>query len=170
MSEWLTFLWITRKPNIDLELDCISGKPMKRRFQWYIVGAETLSTFDLRVKYISVRRICLSAHWNQWWQKILKQPLPFGATPLTTLNDSSVGSDTSAQLRIKVPIDYNGMPQIHPQNCLFPFDDHYPNLIHPPSTDPTHHSKRHLDPFSCLPQYTFRTDRATDTHIDRQMG
>jgi len=31
------------------------------------------------------------------------------------------------QLRNKVPVDYNGMPQIHlPQNCLFPFDDHRP--------------------------------------------
>ena len=31
----------------------------------------------------------------------------------------------------KVPIGYNGMPQIHPQNSLFPSDDHDPHLIHP---------------------------------------
>ena len=35
------------------------------------------------------------------------------------------------QLCNKLPIGYNGTPQIHPQNCPFPFDDHHPNLIHP---------------------------------------
>jgi len=37
------------------ELDCICGKPMKRRFQRYIVCMEILSTFHARVEYISVR-------------------------------------------------------------------------------------------------------------------
>jgi len=32
--------------------------------------------------------------------------------------------------------------------------------------DPTHHPKRHPDPFSILPQYTFGTDRQTDTQTD----
>ena len=50
-----------------------------------------------------------------------------GPTP----NDSSIAVRTSAQLRNKVPIGYNGTPQIHLQNCPFPFDDHHQNLIHP---------------------------------------
>jgi len=33
--------------------------------------------------------------------------------------------------RRKSPIGYNGMPQIHPQNCPFPFNNHHPYLIHP---------------------------------------
>jgi len=41
-----------------------------------------------------------------------------------------------AQLFSKVPIGYNGTPQIHPQNCPFPFDDHRQNLIHPYQAQP----------------------------------
>jgi len=47
------------------------------------------------------------------------------------MTDSSIASRTSAQLHNKGPIGYNGTPQIHPQNCPFPFVDHYPHLIHP---------------------------------------
>ena len=36
------------KPNINLELNCIFGKPMKRRFQRCNVHTETLSTFHTR--------------------------------------------------------------------------------------------------------------------------
>jgi len=36
-----------------------------------------------------------------------------------------------AQLCNKVPIGYNGMPQIHLQNYPFPFDNYHPQLIHP---------------------------------------
>ena len=35
------------------------------------------------------------------------------------------------RVRRKGPVGYNGTPQIHPQNCPFPFDDHHPHLIHP---------------------------------------
>ena len=52
-------------------------------------------------------------------------------TPLTTPNDSSMALCTSTQRRNKVPVGYNRTPQIHPQNCHFPFDDHHQNLIHP---------------------------------------
>jgi len=51
-------------------------------------------------------------------------------TPLTTPHDSSIAALTSAQLRNKAPIGYKGTLQIHPQNCSFLFDDHYPHLIH----------------------------------------
>jgi len=57
-------------------------------------------------------------------EKSPKQPLPLeahgppsntsmlGPTPLTTPNDSLISSRTSAQLRNKGPIAYNGMHQI----------------------------------------------------------
>ena len=54
-----------------------------------------------------------------------------GPTPLTTPNNSSIAVRTSTQRCNKGPIDNNGTPQIHPQNCPFPFDDHHQNLIHP---------------------------------------
>jgi len=38
-------------------------------------------------------------------------------TPLTTLNGNVIVSRTFTHLRNKVPIGYNVMPQIHPQNC-----------------------------------------------------
>jgi len=53
-----------------------------------------------------------------------------GPSPLTMPNDSSIGSHTTSQLRNKIPIGYNGMPQLHPQNCPFPFGDNHPHLIH----------------------------------------
>ena len=46
--------------------------------------------------------------------------------PITSPNDSIIAERTSSQLRNKVPIGYNGMPQIHPKNCPFPFDDNHP--------------------------------------------
>jgi len=74
-----------------------------------------------------------------------------------------------AQLCNKVPIGYNGTPQIHPQNCRFPFDDHHPHLIHHYSTDRTHHPKRHPDPISRFVTVHFpdtQTDRPTDRPTD----
>ena len=54
-----------------------------------------------------------------------------GPTPLTTPHDSSIALCTFTQRCNKVPIGYNGTPQIHPPNFPFPFDDHHQNLIHP---------------------------------------
>jgi len=62
----VTFFADFSQTHIDLELDSICGKPMKRRFQQYIVRAEILSTFQARVEYISVRKMRHSAHSNQW--------------------------------------------------------------------------------------------------------
>jgi len=70
---------------------------------------------------------------------------------------------TLAQLCNIVPIGYNWMPQIYPQNCPFLFGDHHLYLIHlslywSPLTIPNGiqiHS-------AVLPQYTFRTDRLAD--------
>jgi len=53
-----------------------------------------------------------------------------------TTNDSSIGLRTSAQLCNRLPIGYNGTPQIHPQNCPFPFDITTPSNT--PSLDQSH--------------------------------
>jgi len=80
-----------------------------------------------------------------------------GPTPLTTPNDSVIGSRASTQLCIKVSIGYKGTPQIHPQNCRFPVNDHHPHIIHP-----THHPKRHPDTFSRFATvHCKQTDRQT---------
>jgi len=59
---------------------------------------------------------------------------------------------------------YNGTPQIHPQNCPFPFDDHHPHLIHP-SFDRPHSPSQTASgsnqPFCHSRAYTF-PDRQTD--------
>jgi len=59
-----------------------------------------------------------------------------GPTRLTMPNDSSTAVHISTQRCNKVPIGYNGTPQIHPPNCPFPFDDHHQNLIHPYQAQP----------------------------------
>jgi len=76
MRNAVTFLHISLKPNTDLELDSIFGKPMNCWFQWYIVHTEILSNFHARVEYISVKQM---RHWNQWRLKPPEIPFPLGA-------------------------------------------------------------------------------------------
>jgi len=47
----LHFCTFLLNPHLDLEPDYIVRKPMKRRFQRYIVRMETFSTFHARVEY-----------------------------------------------------------------------------------------------------------------------
>jgi len=58
----LHFCTFLPNPCFDLEPDYIFRKPIKRRFQWYIVRTKIFSTFHARVEYISQH----SAHSNQW--------------------------------------------------------------------------------------------------------
>jgi len=91
-------------------------------------------------------------------------------TPLTTPNDSSIGSYTFAQIRNTLPIAYNGMLQIHLQNCLFPLDDHHPHVIHsslnwshspPPQTTPESNQR-----FATIHILDRQTNRHTDRHME----
>ena len=86
-------------------------------------------------------------------------------TPLTTPNDSSIGSHTSTQPCNKVSISYNGMPKFTPKMPL-PFDDHYPHLIHS-SLDrphlPSQTASRSTQPF-CHSTLSRQTDRPTHKH------
>jgi len=58
----LHFCTFLLKPHFDLEPDYIVRKPIKLRFQQYLVHTEILSTFHTRVEYISWRTIRHSAH------------------------------------------------------------------------------------------------------------
>jgi len=62
----VTFSTFLLKPDFDLEADYIIRKPIKRRFQQYLVPAEILSTFHTRVEYFSRRTIRHSTHSNEW--------------------------------------------------------------------------------------------------------
>jgi len=72
----LHFCKFLANPNIDLELDCIFGKPMKRRLQGYIERTEILSTFNVRVEYISVRKYAIEINERFRGDKPPKPPLP----------------------------------------------------------------------------------------------
>jgi len=78
-----------------------------------------------------------------------------------------IGSHTSAQLCNRVPIGYNRIPQIHPQNCPFP------STITTPSNTPILRPTPLTIPngiriqSAVLPQYPFRTHRQTN-RWDRQ--
>jgi len=144
---WYVFAHKFRvNPHFDLEHDYIIRKGIWRRIQRYTVRTEILPTFHTGVECISQHHY---AYWNQCMRRCRKcsnpcqkQPLPLEAcgppsntwmpwpTPLTTPNDSSIALRTSTQRRNKVPIGYNGTPQIHPPKCPFRFDDHHQNLIH----------------------------------------
>jgi len=62
--------------------------------------------------------------------------------------------------RCKVPITM-GHPKFNPKTT-----DNHPDIIHHPSTDPTHHPKRHLDPISRFATIHF-PDRPTHAHTRR---
>jgi len=55
----LHFCQLLSNYSIDLELEYIFEKPMKHRFQQYIVRMEILSTFHARVEYISVTKYAI---------------------------------------------------------------------------------------------------------------
>jgi len=112
-----------------------------------------------------------------------KPPLPLGArgpppntpipppTNLSSPNDSVVSSCTSTQLCNKVPIGFNGTPQIQPQNCPFPFNDQHSHLIHPSLYQPHSPSQMASGSNQLFCHSTFSAehflDRQTDTQTDR---
>jgi len=62
----LHFCTFLLNPHFDLEPHYIVRKPIKRRFQRYIVHTEIFSTFHAPVKYIYQQTIRHSTHSNQW--------------------------------------------------------------------------------------------------------
>jgi len=134
----LHFCKFLANPNIDLVLNCVFGKPMKRRFQRRVVHAEILSTFHAQIEYISVKNVPLKP-MGQWGQNSLKPPLllaargPSSNTPvprltlLTTPNERQLvwftHFHTTMQQR---PHWLQWHAPNLPQNCSFLFDNYHP--------------------------------------------
>jgi len=81
---------------------------------------------------------------------------------MTTQNDNSIASRTLTQLRNKIPIGYNGMLHIHPQNGLFSWGDLHSRLLASsldPADLPPQTAPRSNQSFSTI----HRTDRHTHT-------
>jgi len=84
---------------------------------------------------------------------------------MTTLSSHYLTSTVQPKViweetRRKVSISYNGMLQIQPPNCPFPFDDNHPHLIRPSGF--TQPEKRHADSLSRFATIHFvkrQTDR-----------
>jgi len=177
----VTFFKFLLNPYFDLEPDWVIRKPIKRRFQrfqQYLVCTKIFSTFDTQIEYISRRTIRHSAYSNEWGRKCQKNPetapSPWGTwtpiphinayrpTPLTTPNNSSIALRTSAQLRNKSPIGYNGTTQLHPQNwCPIPSTITIPSNTPIPRPTPLTTPNGIRIQSSVLPQYTLWTDRPT---------
>ena len=144
----VTFLPTALKPQHRSRTQVHARKANETWIPTIYCHTEILSTFHTRGEYISVTKYAIETTGpiGQTTPKSTPSPdtrwLPSnkwisGVTPLTTPNDSSIGSRTSAP-RNNVPIGYNGTPQIHPPNYPSP-STIITHLIHPyPSLDRPH--------------------------------
>jgi len=152
--------------------------PANRHFQQYIGRQKSYHIFSHKPKHFTNGDAMENPILTNRYQTP-KPPFPWGMstpsntptaqlTPVTTTINISNDSRNFAQLCHKVPIAYNGMPHIHPQNCPFPFDDLQPHLIHQ-SLDQPHSSFQMMSRsnqqfFHNSP--TRQTDRMTDQPTD----
>jgi len=116
----------------------------------------------------SIEQVCpkLFGNWFQW-----RAPNPDNSINHNISNNKSAQSNLgrgprrceSVPRRRKVPIGYNGTPQIRPQKYPFPLTDPKPH--YPPHhwTRPTYDAlERHPDLIRRFPQCTGQTDAPTD--------
>ena len=117
VCQLLQFCTFLLKPNVDLEPDFIIRKSIKRRFQQYLVRTEISSTFYRRIHFSANNTsFCpLKGMGAQMPRNPRNSPFPLWYVdphlyinawthPLTTPNDSSIGSRASTQLRNKGPL------------------------------------------------------------------
>jgi len=156
---------------------CIFEKPMKRRFQRYIVCTVIMSTFHARVKYISVKNTSLKP-MGQWGTKPQKPTLSVEEQefPSSTSMPGPTHSPRRTTDRSVHTLPHNYATKLHwlqwdaPNSPIkLPFDDHHTHQHTHPSTDPTHHPNGIRIQWAVLPQYSFRTDRQTDRWARRQV-
>jgi len=121
-------------------------------FQFYALGLSISHCFH-KYHTIIVNRSLVSGQYP--FSKCLFQPSCLDEDQLSDYHRISNLSLMSKQVlpkviweesRCKVPINYNGTPQIQPQTCLF--NDNHSHAIRPSLSDSTHHLKRHPDPLS----------------------
>ena len=124
----VTFLLILINLSVDLESEYIAEKPTNRAFQRHVCRREMLTSFRIRIgNILPSAGICHSENGEQ-------KPLNISPSPCTTWtpsntamprltartipNRSSDGWGTVAHVRRKVPIAYNGAPEIRPKSTL----------------------------------------------------
>jgi len=131
-------------PHFDLEPGYIIIKPMKHRFQRYIVHGETLSTFHTQSNTFLSKQYVIptietngGANAEKCQKPCQKQPLPLEArgphlirqcldpphSPCQTTARSFTHFRTTTQ---QSPHWLQQDAPNSPQNCPFPFDDHHP--------------------------------------------
>jgi len=156
------------------ELEYTFGKPMKCRFQrCTVLSVQKYYQLLMHESNIFLLQNTPMKPLGQWGKRPQNPPFPGGmlaiiihkslGQPHSPRQTTALGSRTSTLLCNKVPTGYNGMPQIHPKNCPFPFDDNHPYLIHLSINQPHWPPKWHLDPISRFATILCRqTDRPTD--------
>jgi len=145
MCQLLHFCQLLSNPSINSNLSILTENQgnvdsndvlsVRKYYQIFMHESNTKYTIETIAPMGQTTQKSTPSHWGTWTPSNTWMP---GVTPLTIPNDSSIAAHTSAQLSNKVPSGYNGMPQIHPQNCPFPSTITTPHLIHP-SLD-RHHS------------------------------
>ena len=181
LTRALHFCKFFKNPHFDLEPVYIFGKPMKRRFQHILSMRKYCQLFTYESNtFLCKKYIILPIQTNGGTnaEKSPKQPFPFcgkwtpcntwmpGPTSLTTPNDNSIGSHTSAQICDKIPIGYNGTPYIHPKTVPFPSTITTPSNTPIPRPTPLTTSNGIRIQSAVLPQYTLWTNRQTDRGTD----
>ena len=124
---------------IDLKLDCIFGKPMKRRFQRYLVHTEITSTFTYESNTFLCEKssFCLFKPMGRKCRKIPKQPLSLRHVNPHLINECLGDPTHHAKRQLNRFTHFCTTTQQSPhwlqwdalnssQNCSFPFNDHHP--------------------------------------------
>jgi len=137
MYHLLYFCKLPTNPNINFELNCILKKHMKRRFQWYLVRTEILSTFHTRVEYISITKYAIESNGSVGQNTLETTPSPCSTwTPIKYTNawadsthlpiwqlDRFTHFCTTTQ---QCPHWLQWDAPNSPRKLPFPFDDNYP--------------------------------------------
>jgi len=152
-------------------------KPMKRRFQRYLVHTEILSTFHARVEHVSVTKYAIETNGSMGTKHPINRPFPLShVDPIPYINvcahlthhakrqlDLFTHFRTTQQSPFWLQWDASNLPQ----NCPFP------STMTTTSNTPIHRQTPLTIPngirihSAVLPRYTFRTERQTDRQTDR---
>jgi len=142
---------------------------MKRRLQRYLVHTEILSTFHARVEYISVTEYAIESNGSMGQNILETSPSPCSTrtlsnTPMPGLTQLTTPNDNYAT---KSPLVTMGRPKFTPKTAISPSITTTPSNAPIPRPTPLTIPNGIRIHSAILPQYTFRTDRPSDTQTDR---
>jgi len=127
-------------PHFDIEPDYIIRKPIRHKIQWCNLRRKILSTFHIRVDHRSVRPFPIEKNRAKMPTNARNSPFPWGTWTYLTheclspphspwqLDRCTHFHTTTQQSPHWLQWNAANSP---PPSCLFPFDDHHQNLIHP---------------------------------------